>query len=292
MPIWGVDYSQGYDIATLQKWNAKFAVRYVGYTSPSLPQTKILTLTEARALSSAGIGIVSNWEWYNSRPSEGFAAGAWDAQTADALHKADGGPADRPIYFSVDYNSSGVETVGYFKGVASVIGLGRTGVYGGYNCVKFLYEQGLVKWVWQTYAWSGSNFYPANNIYQYANGMTLDNMTVDYDNAFTTDFGQWFIIQERVILMQKQLDDLWMTGHGTNLDGTSWTARKSGIYQLVLQAFLGHLIGACFPTTDELESEDWNNNPGLIQTLSNGFYAFWWPDNHGHIYDPYNHQVL
>lgn len=286
MSIWGVDYSEGYDVSTLQKWNAKFAVRYVGFTSPSLPQTKILTLSEARNLGAAGISIVSNWEWYNSRPSEGFDTGAWDAMMADEAHKACGGPPDRPIYFSVDYNSNGTEVADYFKGVASVIGFKRVGAYGGYACIQYLDQHGLINWRWQTYAWSGSLFYPGNNIYQYSNGRQLDNMQVDYDNAFTLDFGQWslspLVTIEGSTHMENQFDAVW----------TSSNAPKSGIYEIVKQGFMLRKYSACFPTSAELGGSmtDWAGNPIIYQTLSNGLHAEY-ANGHATVYDAFNNVV-
>lgn len=189
--MFGVDYSQGCNINDLVNAGVKFVVRYVGYTALSLPQTKILTLAEAQSLQKAGIALVSNWEWYVNRPAEGFDAGVWDAQQANARHIACGGPSDRPIYFSVDYDTNGVDCVQYFKGVASVIGLSRTGVYGSYACVKYLLDSKLVTWAWQTYAWSGANIDPRCHIYQYKNAQTMGSMQVDFDTGQVADFGQW-----------------------------------------------------------------------------------------------------
>ena len=191
MQIWGVDYSQGYDIATLQKHQVGFACRYIGFTAWSLPQDKIITYKESYDLAKAGIPVVSNFEWYNTRTSEGKDAGIADAQLAAALHQSIGGPSSRPIYFSVDYNTNGIADADYFRGVASVIGLSRTGAYGPYAAIKYLYEQGLITWMWQTYAWSNGLWYPGIHIKQYQNAVQLDDMEVDYDDAQVADFGQW-----------------------------------------------------------------------------------------------------
>lgn len=200
--MFGVDYSEGYSISTLKGNNVKFACRYIGYTASSLPQTKIITYSESYDLAKAGIPVVSNWEWtsdrasiknsfYNGSSIAAYNGGKDDAATASTLHRSIGGPPGKPIYFSVDFNTNGSDCDDYFKGLASVLGVGRVGAYGPYFAIKHLYESGLIKWCWQTYAWSGGSWYPNNNIQQYQNGASMGNMIVDYNNSITTDFGQW-----------------------------------------------------------------------------------------------------
>lgn len=191
--MFGLDYVTGPPIADLKAAGVTFVCRYTGYTSPSLPQTKILTLAEAKELSAAGIALVSNWEWYANRAVESFASGAWDAQEAQKIHASCGGPADRPIYFSVDADVAGDQCVEYFKGVASVIGLHRTGAYGSYRVLQYLFNANLITWGWQTYAWSYGAWEPRAHIQQYQNGVTLAGLSVDYDRSIKSDFGQWRI---------------------------------------------------------------------------------------------------
>src|SRR6266700_8409775 len=111
----GLDYISGPPIAAMKAANVTFVCRYVGYfsgydiTHPERPQGKVLTPGEAEANSKAGIALVSNWEWYANRAVAGRAAGEWDAGKADKIHRACGGPASRPIYFSVDVNIPGQE---------------------------------------------------------------------------------------------------------------------------------------------------------------------------------------
>lgn len=80
----------------------------------------------------------------------------------------------------------------YFWGVASVIGLERTGAYGGYECIKGLFDAKAITWGWQTYAWSGGAWDARAHIQQYENGVNLDGHAVDYDRSMVVDFGQWF----------------------------------------------------------------------------------------------------
>jgi hypothetical protein len=104
-----------------------------------------------------GVDIVSNWEAAADNARGGFNQGVTDAQTANANHLAAGGPPDRPIYFSVDYDAPESDQPAinaYLQGVASVIGLSRTGICGGYWPVKRCLDAGVVTWAWQTEAWS------------------------------------------------------------------------------------------------------------------------------------------
>ena len=190
----GLDYSAGMPpVADMKAAGVAFVCRYIGYTDPSLSQIKILTPEEAAMLSHAGIALVSNWEWYVNRVLEGYAAGVWDAQQAQQRHSACGGPSNRPIYFSVDADVDGAQTVEYFKGVASVLGLARTGAYGSYRVLQYLFDAGLIAWGWQTYAWSGGAWEPRAHIQQYSNAVMMSGLEVDYDRSLKADFGQWFV---------------------------------------------------------------------------------------------------
>jgi len=89
------------------------------------------------------------------------------------------------------YDADPTDVVAYFQGVASVIGLARTGVYGGYKVVKYLLDHGYVKWAWQTGAWSGNRWDPRANIRQLIATRTIGGVACDVNTAYTTDYGQW-----------------------------------------------------------------------------------------------------
>lgn len=166
--------------------------RYLAY----LPNGKCLTRTEADGLRAGGIDIVSNWEqngsWaeYSGRRSTGQA----HANEAARQHLACGGPPDRPIYFSTDWDvldSQMSAVADYYRGVADVIGLSRTGAYGGYKVIKYLFDAGVIKWGWQTYGWSGGQWDPRAQLRQVQNGILVDGVDSDRDESMTSDFGQW-----------------------------------------------------------------------------------------------------
>jgi hypothetical protein len=191
----GVDYAFSHpSIASLVANGKSFAVRYLFPFSQN-PGTKNLTRGEADQLNAALThGVVSNYESYAERAAEGFAAGVADARAADAQHRACGGPPTRPIYFSVDFDPVASQYPGiadYFRGIISVIGLARTGAYGSYNMIKYLFDQHLIAWGWQTYAWSGGKYDERCQLSQDKNGVPMGGGEVDLDAAHAEDFGQW-----------------------------------------------------------------------------------------------------
>lgn len=188
----GLDYSMGMpDIQAMKTGSVAFVCRYVGWSD--LAQTKILTLVEAQTLSQNGIAIVSNYEWYNTRPQEGAAAADVDAARALQKHTECGGPDNAPIYFSVDYDSPGSDVAPYFKELAVKLGLQRVGAYGGYDCIKYLFDNGLITWGWQTYAWSGGAWDGRAHIRQTQNSVYVGGIEVDLDTGMFSDIGQWMI---------------------------------------------------------------------------------------------------
>lgn len=188
----GVDYVSGPSPTELKAAGIAFACRYLSEVN-QLTQVKLLSPNEAKALSQAGIAIVSNFEWYSTRVLEGFSAGVADARIAASQHANCGGPSTRPIYFSVDADVSGDQVLQYFKGVASIIGLTRTGAYGSYRVLKYLFDEEAITWGWQTYAWSYGAWEPRAHIQQYQNGVALSGHSVDYDRSVKSDFGQWLV---------------------------------------------------------------------------------------------------
>ncbi len=189
----GVDYSFGRPgPAALVKAGKTFAVRYV--CDP--PSAKNMSPNEIRALSAAGIDVVTNYEG----TSQGFMlggahAGVAAAKVGLAQARACGMPDGRPIYFSVDFNPTYDQYAGpvkaFLHGAGVVLGPAQVGIYGGIYPVTWAHQDGVAAWLWQTYAWSGGQWYPHAHIQQYSNGHTLDGAAVDYDRATVPDFGQW-----------------------------------------------------------------------------------------------------
>lgn len=194
----GID-TTNISVQMMQQAGAKFACLYFGYfagydiTKVGTKQGKVTTPSEVAALSKSGYYVVTNYEWFTTRPLDGYDAGIWDANMCSKIHQVCGGPPNAVFYFSYDYQTDGsnILEVQYIQGVAKVIGLNRTGIYGPYAIVKNYFDNGLIKYAWQTYAWSTDNtgtfWDPRVNIEQYLNTAAA----YDFDRSMTTDFGQW-----------------------------------------------------------------------------------------------------
>jgi hypothetical protein len=190
-----VDYAWGRpSIAALQAAGAVAVCRYLSYDATG----KNLSAIEAAVLTLSGVDVVSNWEYGGnwSEYSGGFAAGVRHATEANRQHLACGGPPSRPIYFSTDFDPASSQfpvIANYYHGVASVIGLDRTGAYGGYPTIKYLFDAGVIAWGWQTYAWSGSptRWDSRAQLRQVQNGVRIDGVDCDLNDSWADDFGQW-----------------------------------------------------------------------------------------------------
>ncbi|MEV5573550.1 DUF1906 domain-containing protein [Spirillospora sp. NPDC052269] len=191
MSIFGIDYAWGRPgPSALNRAGARFVCRYLSHDSSG----KTLTRAEADQLSKAGLWLVVVWESTASRALAGRAAGVADATEAARQARACGMPADRPIYFAVDFDASSGQQAAinaYLDGAASVIGRARVGLYGGYGPVKRAFDAGKIHWGWQTYAWSGGRWDKRAQLQQYSNDHTINGVGVDYDRAVHSDYGQW-----------------------------------------------------------------------------------------------------
>src|SRR4051812_9111 len=187
----GVDYSWARPSpAGIRAAGYTFAVRYLSHSTTG----KNLTVDEAGALLAAGVHLVVNWEDSAMDALDGRARGASDAGEAERQAGAIGVPADRPIYFAIDFDASEAQQAAlddYFDGVASVIGAARTGAYGGYGPIKRLLDGGKIAWAWQTYAWSGGRWEPRAQLRQVRNSVVIAGGECDVDEAHAEDFGQW-----------------------------------------------------------------------------------------------------
>lgn len=176
---------------------------------------KPVTRDYADRLRASGLQIVSCYQFGKPgwpTPSDftrGYDGGVADAQTALRLHGAAGGPASAPIFFSVDedIDASAWKNLGvqWFRGINSVLGVGRTGIYGGRRQCGWAIADGVVgsstspghRWAWQTKAWSRGEREPAAVLFQREvvtasdPGFVIDGIHVDVNDVLAPDFGQW-----------------------------------------------------------------------------------------------------
>lgn len=191
----------------------------VSYVSLSRPGSsfgaKPITRPYAQSLAAAGLVIVSNYQYGKpggTAPSDftrGFAGGVADARTAWQLHSAAGGGRSAPIFFTIDedidretWNTVALQ---WFRGINSVLGVQRTGVYGGIDVCQWAAGDGVIgnsrtpghRWAWQTRAWSQDRIDPAAVLYQRVvstesnPGPLVDGLEVDVNDVLAQDCGQW-----------------------------------------------------------------------------------------------------
>jgi hypothetical protein len=176
---------------------------------------KPVTREYADELRAEGLHVVSCYQYGKPgwpTPSDftrGYDGGVVDAQTAVRLHGAAGGPGSAPIFFSVDedidLNTWKSVAVEWFRGINSVLGVDRTGIYGHSRACAWAIGDGVVgssttagrRWAWQTTAWSQGAREPAAVLYQSvvntpsSPGPLLGGTHVDVDEVLAADFGQW-----------------------------------------------------------------------------------------------------
>jgi glycoside hydrolase-like protein len=180
-------------VAAIKAGGYGFVCRYHSYDTTG----KNLTKAEADSYLAAGIQIVSNWEYATDAALNGFNQGVADATEGAKQQAACGGPI-APIIFSVDFDATEAQQAAinsYLQGCASVIGLARTGVYGGYYIVKRCFDAGVITYGWQTYAWSGGQWDPRAQLRQVQNGITVGGADCDLNTSMAANFGQWNSLQ-------------------------------------------------------------------------------------------------
>jgi hypothetical protein len=190
----GIDYAFGAHPAAAAVKAAGYG--FVGrYISPSIANDsngKNLLPAELAELHAAGLAVILFAESAAGRMKAGRAAGVADAQHAQAVTAALG-MHDAPVYFACDFDAAESDQPAinaYLDGTASVIGLARNGMYGGYYPLQRAFNAGKITYGCQTLAWSGGQWDPRAHVRQHGS-VRVGGITVDYDEAMTADFGQW-----------------------------------------------------------------------------------------------------
>jgi len=176
------------DQACMRNQGAQFIIRY-GSRDPS----KNLTKAELDSALRNGLAVCVVWQEGKTQMVRGYSGGQTDARDADAFVNGLG-LSGIPIYFSCDFDPASGDWPAidaYLDGVISVIGKGRTGGYGGLPFIKREFDYGRIVWGWQTYAWSGGSWDPRNHLRQVHNDQAVCGGTIDWDEAWASDYGQW-----------------------------------------------------------------------------------------------------
>lgn len=168
---------------------------FVGRYLSTPGNAKNLRKAEVADLHAHGLGIALIFETTGKSFEGGRAAGVADAKLALDGLRALGAPSSVAVYFAVDANPHGHEAsiVSYIEGASSVLGHGRTGVYGGLGAVDSCFKAAACRFFFQTYGWSGSPtvWHRARHLGQYRNGVSLAGHQVDLDRQVKAAAGLW-----------------------------------------------------------------------------------------------------
>ncbi|TBL75047.1 DUF1906 domain-containing protein [Paenibacillus thalictri] len=190
--------SKGFDCATpltaalARKFKADGYAFVCRYLAPP-GSGKRLTAAEAQVCTDAGLYLVSVFERTADRALGGAANGAEDGAMALQYAQEVGQPKGSVIYAAVDFdatasNYNAIEA--YLRAFDQQIKGYECAVYGEYEVCKAMLDRGVVKKVWQTYAWSQGARLTGANLYQYQNDIVVNGIGVDLDES-NGDAGGW-----------------------------------------------------------------------------------------------------
>lgn len=192
---YGVDFAsepKEENVIALKEAGKRFCCRYV--SSDGNP--KNVTLAEIALYKKHGLELVIVFETFANRALMGQQAGLVDAKSALAQLPPE--MRDKVvIYFAVDFNTTTATSAQlrsiyqYFLGARAILTHNRLGGYGGYHIIKNLFDLKIIKYGWQTYAWSGGQWEPRAHLRQYLNNISVAGLSVDLDRSNAHDFGQW-----------------------------------------------------------------------------------------------------
>ena len=186
--------SVGIDYAWVRPGGAAIAGRSYRFVARYLSNdgSKNLSGPELADLKAQGLPVVVIWESTDIRALSGAAGGVADAQAALAQANALGVPASAPIYFAIDFPITPDQygpVDDYFRGAASILGLGRIGVYGSFYAVNHCFDAGIATFGWQTFSWSDGKVEPRAHIFQ--DGRLDFGGDADLNVAQQSYIGQW-----------------------------------------------------------------------------------------------------
>lgn len=196
--------AEGIDCATplnaqtaraLAALGCRFAARYL---VPAGYAWKRLTPAEAKAISDAGMRIVSVYETTASRPAGGTSSGNSDGAAALREARTVGQPPGTAIYFAVDYDAGAGdydEIEAYLRAAAAQMPAYEVGVYGSFAVVEEMAGRGACRHFWQTYAWSRGKQSGKANLYQYQNNVQKAGVWVDLNRSFGGE-GWWSLTSQ------------------------------------------------------------------------------------------------
>lgn len=184
-----LDYSAGYPgAAQIKRLGYIGGIRYLRKEGSS--RVKPLTTAEVLDYRTHGLQLALVYQHVDkARPTQGRLAGRHDAEWA-AARAREVGIEPRVIYFAVDFDAVPSTVAEYFRGAAAVLGVEKVGAYGGYKVLAYLFDQGLIRWGWQTVAWSGGRREARAHLLQKLGQITCNGISCDVNDVLKADYGQ------------------------------------------------------------------------------------------------------
>lgn len=166
----------------------------IRYLSPT--PDKNLSPNEILDYRDANLAVHGVYESVAGRALQGYVAGVTDARSAVRQARSLGWDETSGgcIYFAVDTDivtASQMHNVyAYFAGVTSILPKRYVGGYGEADVIRGLYAQNLIRYRWQTMAWSRGQQMQCE-IYQRGQ-QTVNGVLVDVNDVMSADTGAWF----------------------------------------------------------------------------------------------------
>lgn len=204
-----IDYSGRPPSATsIKKAGHVGVIRYFSDSRPGANFAgKPMRKAELDDMKANGLAVVACYQFGKENDADvrgGYAGGVKHAKRAEELIKEAGGDLKAPIFFAVDFNIDlkfwNDVAVHFFRGVASVIGLERTGIYGHSRVCSWAIEDKVIGrnsngryWAWQTIAWSNGEREPQAVLYQDTFRKYIEGTEVDVNQVLDSDYGQFWL---------------------------------------------------------------------------------------------------
>jgi Domain of unknown function (DUF1906) len=198
-----LDYAAGVIPASqIRAAGALGSIRYVSDRRPggSWMLGKPMEITEARDLHQNGLKIVSCYQYGKEASADwlgGQGAGVTHAKRGWQLHMAAGGPANVPVYASIDDDPSYEQYKQQVAPLPAWLGVGRWPPADRrlwqLETIEWALQNGLGSYFWQ-HNWGspGGRTHPAAHLHQVEiDKRDVGGVGVDINNIFRPQFGQW-----------------------------------------------------------------------------------------------------
>ena len=175
------------------KWKNTDPDEIAAYKSARLPVAWVFEIGGSSAISNRSVGQAHATDTLR------------DAQQCGYNMRACHVVAQDKDYTGIDWMGAVAE---YFRGWHDIFDPEKIIVsgYGGYDVVKFLFDEGLIQIGWQTKAWSGSRLEPRCALYQQLGYVYPGGVQADWNLVFPegADWGQDLVQRSNFMLTDEQ----------------------------------------------------------------------------------------